>query len=446
MLQNLFNRVSEQGWSRRDFVKSLVAGSAVTAAGLGRLNGSIYQSIKELNHKYIRDESPDGLYWDAIRDQFLFQDGLVMMNNGTVGPMPKPVFNTLMQTFKVQATKPVDVYDYLPKKKEEIRTRVAKFINASPDEVAIVRNTTEGMNFIANGLDMKEGDEVLISSMEHPGGTHPWKIKQERYGIAVKEVPIGLPPSGVEEFVDVFRQAISPRTKVISVSHTVYISGLISPLKELSRMAHEKGLLVAADSAHGLGMLDLDMKELGIDFFATSPYKWLGAPTGVGVFYVRKEVQDRLWPTITTSGWNQESARKYETLGQRADALIIALGEAVNFQNYIGKARIERRIKALAGYLKQELKKIPGVKLHTSEDPYLSGGLTAFSIQGVDAQDVVNYVREKDNIVIRTVGNREAGTYGCRVSTHVYCTYEDIDRLLGGVRTLVRHSGHPMSS
>lgn len=439
MFRDIFQQVSDKGWSRRDFVKTLLAGSAVTAAGLTRANASIYQSITELNQKYIKDESPDGLYWDAIREKFLFQDGLIMMNNGTVGPMPKPVFNTLMKMFKVQAEKPVDVYTYLPRKKEEVRNRLAEFIHASPDEVAVVRNTTEGMNFVANGLDLKEGDEVLLSSMEHPGGTHPWKIKQERYGITVKEVPIGLPPESVEEFVEAFRRAITSRTKVISVSHTVYISGLISPLKELSKMAHENGLLVAADSAHGLGMLNLDMKELGIDFFATSPYKWLGAPTGVGVFYVKKEAQDRLWPTITTSGWNQKSARKYETLGQRADALIIALGEAVNFQNYIGKSRIERRIKALAGYLKQELKKIPGVKLHTSEGAYLSGGLTAFSIQGTDPQDIVDYVREKYNIVIRTVGNREAGTYGCRVSTHMYCTYADIDRLLEGIRILVRH-------
>jgi len=154
----------------------------------------------------------------------------------------------------------------------------------------------------------------------------------------------------------------------------------------------------------------------------------------VGVFYVRKEVQDQLWPTITTSGWDRPTARKYETLGQRADALIIALGEAVNFQNYIGKARIEKRIKSLAGYFKQELKKIPGAKLHTSEDPYLSGGLTAFSIKGVEPKDIVDYVRQKYNIVIRTVGSREKGTYGCRVSTHYYIKHKEIDQLLEGIK------------
>lgn len=424
--------------SRRDFVKYLLAGSVLSISTLNKLNATVYQSITSLNQKYIEDESPDGVYWDAIRKHFLFQDGLIMMNNGTLGPMPKPVFNTLIKCFKLQVTNPFDCYNFIPRKKDEVRTKLAKFINASPEEVVITRNTTEGMNFVANGLDLKEGDEVLLSSMEHPGGTHPWKLKEKRYGIKVKEVPIGLPPKSVNEIVDAFQKAITPRAKVISISHTVYISGLIAPLKELSKMAHEKGVLVLADSAHGLGMLDLNMKELGIDFFASSPYKWLGAPTGAGLLYVRKEVQDKLWPTIASSGWDRhKSARKFETLGQRADALIIALGEAVDFQAAIGKERIERRIKALAGYLKRELSKIPGVRLHTSKDPYISGGLTAFSVEGVDPVKIVNYVREKYNIVVRTVGNKEKGTYGVRISTNIYISFKDIDIVLEGIRHLV---------
>jgi selenocysteine lyase/cysteine desulfurase len=244
----------------------------------------------------------------------------------------------------------------------------------------------------------------------------------------------------VEEIVKAFQKAITPQTRVISISHTVYISGLITPLRELSKMANQKGVLVVADSAHGIGMLNLDMKKLGVDFFATSPYKWLGAPTGVGVLYVRKEVQDKLWPTIASSGWDRHpNARKYETLGQRNDALIIALGEAVDFQSAIGKERIERRIKALSGYLKKELNKIPRVKLHTPTDPYISGGLTAFSVAGVDPRKIVDYVREKHNIVIRTIGNVEKGTYGLRVSTPIYITFKEIDMLLEGIRHLVAH-------
>jgi len=426
--------------TRREFVRYFAAGSALSLAALEKLNASVYQSISSMNQKYIRDESPDGVYWEALREHFLFEDGVIMMNNGTVGPMPKPVFNTLIRCFKVQCTNPFDVYAFIPRKREEVRYKLAEFLGASPEEIVITRNTTEGMNFVANGLDMKQGDEVLLSTMEHPGGIHPWKLKEKRYGITIKEVPIGLPPKSVDEFVGAFEKAITPKTKIISISHTVYISGLISPLKELSKMAHEKGVLVVADSAHGIGMLDLNMKDLGVDFLAASPYKWMGAPTGRGVLYVRKEVQDKLWPTIGSSGWDRyENARKFETLGQRADALTIALGEAVDFQNSIGRTRIERRIKALAGYLKRELKTIPGVKLHTSEDPYISGGLTAFSIEGVDPRKVVDYVREKHNIVIRTIGSREEGTYGLRVSTHVYVSYKHIDLFLEGISHLVKH-------
>ena len=427
---------------RRRFLKWLTAASVASVAALEELNAAIYQSITTLNQKYIQSESPDGVYWEALRKKFLFKEGVVMMNNGTVGPMPRPVFNTLIRCFRLQVENPFLCYAYLSRQKDEVRRKVASFIGASPEEIVLTRNTTEGMNFVANGLDMKPGDEVLISSMEHPGGTHPWRLKAKRYGIKIKEVPLGLPSKSVEEIVKAFEKAITPRTKIISISHTVYISGLIAPLKELSAMAHQKGVLVLADSAHGLGMLDLNMHELGIDFLATSPYKWCGAPTGVGVLYIRREVQDKLWPTIASSGWDTyKDARRFETLSQRADAIIVALGEAINFQSRIGKQRIERRIKALAGYLKQELKKIPGVKVHTPDDPYLSGGLTAFSVKNVDPMRIVDYVREKYNIVVRTVGNRKKGTYGVRVSTPIYVTYRDIDNFLEGLRTLVRQTG-----
>jgi selenocysteine lyase/cysteine desulfurase len=159
----------------------------------------------------------------------------------------------------------------------------------------------------------------------------------------------------------------------------------------------------------------------------------------VGLLYVRKEAQDKLWPTIASSGWDRyKNARKFETLSQRADALTIALGEALDFQNAIGKERIERRVKTLAGYLKRELKKIPGVKLHTSQDPYLSGGLTAFSVEGIDPGKIVNFMREKYNIVVRTIGNKEMGTYGVRVSTHIYVSLKHVDMFLEGLKHLVR--------
>ena len=363
-----------------------------------------------------------------------------MMNNGTVGPKPEPVFNTLMKCFKVQATNPFDCYNFFPQKKEEVRAKLAKFINASPDEVAINRNTTEGMNLVANGLDLKEGDEVLLSSFEHPAGTHPWKLRAKRSGIKITEVPFGVPPKSVDEIIGAFEKAITGKTKAISVSHTIYITGLIFPIKELCELAHKNDIFVVADSAHGVGMLDLDVKELGVDAFASSPYKWLGAPTGCGLLYVKKESQDKLLPLIASSGWDtNKTAKRFETLGQRADPLIFALGEAIDFQNVIGKQRIERRIETLAGYLKEELGKIPKVRVHTPTDPYLSGGLTAFSIEGVKPSTIVNYLREKYNLVIRTIGRERDKTSGVRVSTHIFVSTKHVDMVLEGVNHIARN-------
>lgn len=426
---------------RRNFFKNFLGVTAFSLYSLNKANAAIYQNILSLNQKFPVDDSPDGPYWEAIAKHFIFQDDFIMMNNGTVGPMPKPVYNTLIKYFKVQATNPYDFYNFLPRKKDEIRARLAKFINASPDEVVMNRNTTEGMNVVANGLDLKEGDEVIISSLEHPAGIHPWRLKEKRFGIKIKEVSVGVPPKSVNEIINAFKNAITPQTKVISVSHTVYLTGLIFPTKELSELAREKDILLVGDSAHGVGMLDIDVKQSGMDVLASSPYKWLGAPTGTGILFVRKEVQDKIWPCIANSGWDtHESAKKFETLGQRADALTFALGEAIDFQNRIGKQRIERRIKSLAGYLKKELKAIPKVRLHTSTDPYLSGGLTAFSVEGVDPEQIVNYLREKYNLVIRTIGRERDNTRGVRVSTHIYISRKHVDMVLEGVDYLVRNS------
>jgi selenocysteine lyase/cysteine desulfurase len=214
---------------------------------------------------------------------------------------------------------------------------------------------------------------------------------------------------------------------------------LIAPLKELSEAAQERDVFVLADAAHAIGMLDLDMHQLGVDAWCSSPYKWLGAPPGVGVLYVKKAVQDRIWPTIASSGWDTlKSAAKFETVGQRAPALTIGLGEAIDFQNHIGKVRIERRVKTLASCLKEGLEKIPGVKLHTSKDPYLSAGLTAFSLDGVEPGYIMDYLREKYNLVIRTIGTKGQATWGVRVSTHIYTSMKDVDLVLEGINHLAK--------
>ncbi len=429
------------GLTRRQFGRILLAGSAVSLASLDKLDAAFDQKVKALDERHLDDEAPDGPFWEEVRALYEFESRFIMMNNGTLGPMPKSVFNTLTRYFSVQVSNPFDAYNHLPTFRESVRTKLAAFINASPDEVALTSNTTEGLNFVINGLDLRPGDEILTSNYEHPGHLGPWKLKEKRAGVVLRTVNLPLTPRSAEEVVEAFAAAITPRTRMISVGHTVFITGLISPLKELSRLAHEKGLLIMADSAHGLGMLDLDMKELGIDFFASSPYKWLGAPTGIGLLYVRKEALDKVWPSVVSSGWETvQRAAKLDPSGQRSDAMLFALDEALNFNSRIGKTRIERRIKALSTRLKQGLDRTRGVRIHTPADPYLSAGLTAFSMKDVDPERLVEYLRQKYNLVVRTIGNREAGTYAVRVSTPIYISTPEVDMVVEGVRRLVGHN------
>jgi len=427
--------------NRRKFLERVLGGTAVSMAALAEANARVYEDLGALDAAAGRQASPDGTYWEGVKRQYVFDDGLIMMNNGTVGPIPKPVFNTTVETLKVQMTSPCDCYLYLPSRTDEVRAKVARFVGASPDEIAILRNTTEGMNFFIGGLDMKAGDEIVMSNLEHPGGIGPCRLKAKRHGVVVKEVTLGVPPASAEEMVEAFAKALTPKTKLIVVSHTVYKTGLITPIKELSDLAHKHGALILADSAHGIGMIDMNLPATGVDAWASSPYKWLGAPAGSGVFYVRAEVQDRVWPTVASSGWDtHKSARRFETLSQRSDALIMGLGEAIEFQNHIGRPRIERRIQTLASHLKEGLSAIPKVRVHTNTDQGLSSGLTAFSIAGVSGDTIVNHLREKYNIVIRTIGDDATNSRGVRVSTHIWVSLEDVDLLLRGIDEVARHA------
>jgi len=420
---------------RRQFVKMLAGGSALSIAAINKLNASVYDDLAALNQQF--QQSPDGVYWDGVRKHFLFDDNLVMMNNGTLGPMPEPVYNTLIKSFKMQVTNPYHCYSFFPSQKDQVLRDLAKFIGADFEEVAIVRSTTAGMNVGANGIDMKPGDEVLMTDLEHPGGTHPWNLKAKRYGINIKKVHLNVPPKNTAEIIDAFEAAITPRTKAISVSHTIYITGMIFPVKELCELAHKHDIIVIADSAHGVGMLDLDMHDMDVDVFCSSPYKWCGSPAGCGVLYVKRAVQDRIWAHSASSGWNGNTAKKYQGLGQGADQLIFAFGEALKFQNIIGRSRIERRVKTLAARLKEALHDIPKVKVNTPDDPYLSAGLTAFSIEGVQPSAIVNFLREKYNIVIRTIGSSPE-TRGVRISTHMYISDNQLNMLIRGIQELAQ--------
>ncbi len=429
------------GISRRLFLRAVAAGSAVAAAGWPVSPAAGQAGIAAIEAAQDGELS-EADFWAQVRSEFLTSDELAYMNSGSLGPMPRPVYYALVDGYRGLASDPGRENSRHTAAQADLRAKLAAFVNADPGEIALTRNTTEGMSFIANGLDLEAGDEVLGSFHEHPGGLEPWKLQARRRGIVVRELPFPIPPPAPEDIVSRFEDAITPRTKVISVSHVTFPTGCMLPVKELAALARPRGILTVVDGAHGIGMLALDMHDLGVDFYASSPYKWMGAPVGTGFLYLRQEAQQQVWPTVANTGWDDpdRGAARYDRLGQRAGPLLMATSAALDFQNAIGRKRIEQRIRALAGRLRERLAEIPQVRVHTSTHPLLACGITGFALEGFDRRDVVDTLWRRHHIWVR---HTDLGLSTVRVSTHHYNTEAQVDRVAEALRDILANGVLP---
>ena len=251
-------------------------------------------------------------YWAELRKQFLIPADEIYLNNGTVGSSPAPVLRAVFEgyesTERLDETDPEDypIWGYGPW--NEFRDPLAEFVGCKRDEIALVRNATEANSYIANGIDMKPGDEVLMTDQEHPGGEQPWQLKAKRYGIVVKKVKLPVPVKDSAQVLNLFNDAITPRTRVIFVSHITTVDRRRAAGEgDCAPWRVAKACLSALDGAHVTGMMRFNLHDIGCDMYTSSPHKWLQAPKGSGYLYVRDEVIDRLWNTIVTAGWNEPS-------------------------------------------------------------------------------------------------------------------------------------------
>jgi isopenicillin-N epimerase len=273
---------------------------------------------------------------------------------------------------------------------------------------------------------------------EHPGGREPWKLKAKRHGIVVKEMKFPLPLADPATVMNLFNDAITPRTKVISFSHTTYQTGTMMPARQICSLARSKGILSVVDAAHPLGQMQIDMKDIGADYYAMSPHKWLDAPTGTGLLYLRRESQDRVWPTMGSTGWDdpKRGASRFDRLSQRAWPLVLAVGSALDFQGAIGKDRIEKRVRMLHTRLRDKVAALPGVKIHTSPHPELSCALLGFSLGALNNQAIVDTMLARHQTWIRTIAY---DLNAVRVSTHHYNTEQQVDRCVEGLQDIVKN-------
>ncbi len=420
--------------TRRTFLRTFAGGAFGGAV--------LYAFPADARAKYILSQDQhvpedDEHFWRIVRDQFPLKREPVFLNNGTMGPSPYVVIDAVKTEMEeVDRTARYGGW-------EDVRVKIARFINASVEEISLTHNVTEGINVVACGLPLKRGDEVILTNHEHGGNAIPWLARARRDGIVVKPVMLA---STADEILNRINDLITPRTKAIAVPHITCTIGQVLPAKAICQLGHEKGLRVMLDAAHTPGMLPLDVKELGCDFLATCGHKWMLGPKGTGFLYVRKEVQDEVEPywtgALSDTGWDlqkgtlefRKDAHKYDFATQNS-ALYVGLGAAIDFLHHLGMENVTRRGQALASALRSELQSMGDkVEILTPDEAGGYGSVLGFRLKNIAYDVLQKTLLEKHKIITRMVP--ENGLNCNRISTHIYNSREEVQKLVEALKSL----------
>jgi isopenicillin-N epimerase len=378
--------------------------------------------------------SPDEKFWMTVRDQFVMPKELTMLNAANLCPSSAPVLETMYRMTKDMDQDPSqDNRAKLGDGRENTRKLLAEFLRVTPEEIVITRNTSESNNLVSTGIDLKPGDEVLLTADNHPSNHTAWQEKAKRFGFTVKDVAVPNPHPGFDYYVDAFTKAITPRTKVISITHLTSTVGDVFPAKEICRLARERGILTLVDGAQSFGLFDVDLSDIQPDFYSGSAHKWPCGPKENGVLYINKSAQPRIWASIFSAYPGRVGvSRTFEGFGQRDEPAMIAFGEALTFQTRIGRALIEKRSRELTTALIDGLKKLDGVKIWTSPEPSRRAAVLSFQPGTLDVRKLSAALYQKDKIGCATRGGQDRP--GVRFSPHFYNTMADVDRTVAAMK------------
>ena len=357
------------------------------------------------------------------------------LNNGGVSPQPKVVQEAFESYTRFSNEGPAYyMWEVLGEGRESVRRDLAELAGSSPEELAIVRNTTEALETVIFGLNLKKGDEVVLTKQDYPNMINAWKQREKRDGIVLKWIDLPQLIEDESAIVEAYREQFTNRTKIIEIMHMINWNGQILPAKKLADAAHMEGIEVLVDGAHTFAHLDFKIPDLNCDYYGTSLHKWLCAPFGTGMLYVKKDKISKIWPLTAPAEPESNDIRKFEAMGTRSFPAELAIGAAINFHDMIGSERKEARLRYLKNYWMDALSDIKGIKFFTSGKPEFSCGLGNFGIEGKDPADIQKELLSKYKIY--TVAMVWENINGIRVTPNVYITTGDLDKFIEAVHEI----------
>lgn len=392
----------------------------------------VAESLAELNTFSPLDAVSEEDLWASMAQAYTVSPNIMNLNNGGVSPQPKVVQDAVDRYYHLSNEAPsYYMWRILDQGREPVRRKLADLAGVMPEEIAVQRNTTEALATVTWGTDLKAGDEIVMTKQDYPNMIHAWKQRELRQGIKIKWINLELPIENDETFMKAFVDATTSKTKIWHLTHMINWTGQIMPIAKLCAEARKRGLITIVDAAHTFAHLDYKVTDFNCDFLGTSLHKWLCAPFGTGMLYIKKENIEKTWPIFPIDKPQSADIHKFEALGTRSFAPEQAIGQALDFHNAIGSKRKQERLHYLKKYWCEAVSKNPRVKIHVSMKPEYSCALGTFSIDGMDVVDIAGQLMR--DYQIHTVGIKWENINAVRVTPHVYTTTKDLDRFIDAV-------------
>lgn len=424
---------------RRFFNSTAGAVAAFQVDSVARAQSAAQSVVSRPADTVARDED----FWLNIRHAFTVDRNMINLNNGGVAPSPKIVMDTEKRYLEIENMNPsYYMWNVLDPGLETVRRRLAREFGCDTEEIAITRNASEALEIVQLGMDLKPGDEVLTTNQDYGRMITCWKQRERRDGIVLKQITFPVPPPSLDYLAKRLEENITAKTKVIHICHITNRTGQIFPVKQICQMARARGIEVVVDGAHAFAQFPFKHSDLDCDYYGTSLHKWVLAPIGTGMLYVRKSKIEKIWPMMPAPPSMNANIRKFEEIGTHPASQRNAITEALTFHDSIGGERKAERFRYLRKRWSNELRQLPGVKILNSEDPEQSCAIGFISIDGFDAPKLAKYLWDKHRIW--TVGIVTPGEYqGLRITPNVYTTLEEIDEFTSVMKQIIKRGSIP---